>query len=267
MKNRFRAFVILSALATAAHASELRAQVSAEHLFRPGSVALSVYGGGAAFSPFRQGAVRPVDGTLEFQRRVSAHTSPAVGADLQWWLNGRLGVRAHASWLPSRFDVQFDAVGTDYVRRAAGGEEPEWKRLDIFLADISALIRPPLTFGRVAPYAIVGGGVASYRPRGDGPLPAGTERAFADGPRTAVAGVLGLGAAIPLQRKDLILSFAVTNHIARSPLADADRGDAGEGPSYDLVMGEISADEGDRAALASNVRLMVGLTVPIRRVR
>src|SRR5690606_2764874 len=116
-----------------------------------------------------------------------------------------------------------------------------WGGVNVWIADVSALVRPPFTLGRMAPYAVLGGGLVSYRRRGDDPFPPGVAEAFAGGAHTAAAAVIGIGAAVPLQRERLLLSFALTNHLTR-PLVEGE--------------GEIST--------TSHVRLLAGLTLPIR---
>lgn len=260
-KKEFGCLLIASAV-FGGNAPLAAQKVTAEHLFRPGSVAVSLYAGGAAFSPFQRSAVSAA-GAPEYDRRVSAHTSTALGAEFMWWLSPSWGLRLHGSFLPSRFDVQQDAV-EPRSRSLAAGDSTVWRGLNVVLADVSALIRPPFTFGRVAPYAIIGGGVVSYRPRGSGPLPPGLESAFGDGARTAFAGVAGIGAAVPLQRDNLILSFAVTDHVTRTPVPAGDEPLLPEPAAGTVVEVDAPVEHHDRVSITSNVRLMVGLTVPLR---
>lgn len=238
------------------------AQVSPEHLFQKGNVAITITAGGAAFSPFQRAIEQPDTGALRFERRVSAGTTGAVGADVAWWLGRVVGVRAHASYMPSRFAVQHDRAGEDWMREQASGEQPRsYARLSVWAADVSALIRPPLSFGRVAPYAIVGAGVVSYRPQSSRRLPPEAEAAFTGGARTSPAGVVGVGAWVPLEKGDLLLSFAVTDHITRTPVESGEAGTWRDGPNRSSLYPD---DTEGRVRLTSNVRLMVGLTIPLR---
>ena len=158
-----------------------------------------------------------------------------------WWPAERFGVRLHGSFLPSRFDVRSErdesalAVGTGSQAAAA------WRGVHVRIADVSLLVRPPFTFGRLAPYAVIGGGVVSYRARGQETLPPGLDAALDNGSRHVGSAVIGAGAVVPLERERLLLSFALTNHITR-PLVDSD-----DGPSR-----------------ISHVRLLAGLTIPLR---
>lgn len=238
------------------------AQISAEHLFRKGSVAISITAGGAAFSPFQRAIEQPDTGALRFERRLAAGTTGAVGADVAWWLGRVVGVRAHASYMPSRFAVQRDRAGEEWLReRSVAEQTPSYGRLSVWAADVSALIRPPLTLGRVAPYGILGAGVVSYRPQSSRRLPPEAEAAFTGGARTSPAAVAGVGALVPLEKGDLLLSFAVTDHITRTPVESGEAGTWRDGPNRSSLYPD---DVKGRVRLTSNVRLMVGLTIPLR---
>ena len=77
-------------------------------------------------------------------------------------------------------------------------------------------------------------------------LPPEARADFASGARTRPAVVVGVGAVVPLQREGLLLTFELTNHIVRSPLTGPDGGAEGT---------------------TSNVRLLVGLTLPLSWAR
>lgn len=209
---------------------------TADHLFRRGSIAFSVYGGGGAFTtlhriPDATGSGSPVE--------IAAQTTSAIAGEAMWWLSPALGVRLHASFLPSRFDVHRAGTESTLSSRDSAADSAVWRGVNVWIADVSALVRPPFTLGRVAPYAVLGAGLVSYRPRGDEHLPPGVEAAFGTGAHTAAAAAIGVGAMVPLQRERLLLSFALTNHLTRP-----------------LVEGELST--------TSHVRLLAGITVPVR---
>jgi len=251
--------VLVLALGTAAPAA---AQVSAEHLFRRGTMALTIAAGGAAFTAFQRATEQPDTGSISFQRRLSAGTSAAVGADLIWWAGRAWGVRAHASYMPSRFAVRHDRQGEDWLRTTSRSPQlPAYSPLRIWAADLSLLLRPPFTLGRVAPYGIVGAGLVSYRPASVRALPPEAAVAFGHGPRTSAAAVAGVGAAVPLQKGDMLLSFALTDHITRTPVAEP-----AAAMAYRDQRNRTSLHPSETAPvrLTSNVRLLLGLTIPLR---
>lgn len=240
--------------------------LSSDYLFAPGSVAVTLYATGAAFSDFQRGTAQPVDGEASFSRRVSATTTAGVAAELMTWFTTRLGLRVQAAWLPSRFDVKYDPAGAEYARRHGGSEAPEWTRLDFWTLDAAALIRPPLTLGRVAPYGILGGGVATFHAHSAGVVPPEARAAFAGQERTAWAVVAGLGAVVPLERQRMLLAFALTSHLTPTPLNDQGGGEVFRDGDLDIRMADPAETGSDGVSLTSNVRLMVGLTIPLGRI-
>jgi hypothetical protein len=77
--------------------------------------------------------------------------------------------------------------------------------------------------------------------------------------------MFGVGAAIPLQRGNLLMSFEITNHLAKTPLGDNSAGEV-----FDLsgVPMQLEADpqlSGENAVgMTSHLRLALGLTLPLR---
>jgi hypothetical protein len=239
------------------------AQLSAEHFFRKGTVSLTVTAGGAAFSDFQRAVEQPDTGSQRFERRLSAGTTGVIGAELVWWLGSAWGLRAHASYMPSRFAVKHDREGEEWLReQSVTAQGPTYERLRIWAADVSALVRPPFNFRRVAPYGILGAGIVSYRPQSSRALPPEAEAAFTGGARTSPAAVVGVGAILPLQKGDMLLSFALTDHITRTPVTEANATTAWRDSRNGSSL-YPSEDEGG-VRFTSNVRLMVGLTIPLR---
>ena len=234
---------------------------SADHLFHSGNVALTLSAGGAAFTDFRrdEAQLAPPDGLpLPFTRRVAAQTTLTGAASLQLWLNRIAAIRVQTAWVPTRFSVSIrdsDAPSSLDTTR--------YSRLDIWLYDASLLLRPPVALGRVAPYVILGAGAINYRVKdGAGDLPPEAAAAFRDSNRLQWAGNLGVGAVLPLQRDNLLLSFELTDHFTRTPL-----GDEGRELIFDTggtAVGSDAGSEPDAISLASTVRLTVGLTIPVR---
>lgn len=247
------------------------AQVSAEPWFRAGTWMITAQVGAAAFSDFDRSQARPVGSELElgdFERRISARTAASVGAWISYWIGDGWGVRAGASWVPSSFTVWHDE--TAHRALDAGGvldeeEEPSYRSLAVWMADAAVVFRFPHSFGRVAPYGIAGAGLIHYRPSGTDPIPPEARERFEAGARHAGAAMFGVGAAIPLQRRNLMMTFELTNHLSGTPL-----GDHGAGETFELggVLMQIQPDGvitgEDDVGLTSHVRLALGLTLPLR---
>jgi hypothetical protein len=77
--------------------------------------------------------------------------------------------------------------------------------------------------------------------------------------------VLGVGGVIPLQRKHLLRAFDLTDHLTRTPLSDAvtTTSVAATG-NVMTTRAEGMEDSRDGISLTSNMRLTVGLTIPLR---
>jgi hypothetical protein len=249
--NAFKnALVVLGLLAGAGGAqAQARPRLSADYLFRPGNVALTLSAGGSAFTDFQQDPrLTTVRGTpIETSRRISAQTTGTVAAGLALWAGPHFAFQVEGSFTPSRFRV---ITETDTSRDFEADDTTRYARLDLWNLAGNVLLRPPVSFGRVAPYAILGAGATRYEVRDDlSLLPAEAEGRFDGGGRTQLLVVIGAGAVIPLQRKRLLLSFDITDHLTQTPLADRARGD-GYGT--------------DGIRMTSNVRVAVGLTIPVR---
>lgn len=250
-----------------------RPQVSAEPLFRAGTWMLSVGLAGAAFSDFQRSQARPLeDGNRvgDFQRRVSARTSIGIGGNASWWVGDHWGMRLGAGWVPTRFSVWNEQTAERRLLEDAGtgADAPEEMHasLDVWLGEAALVFRFPHSFGRVLPYGLAGVGLVRYVAGRDGELPPEARRQFESGRQTTAAAFFGLGAAIPLERSNLLLSFELTNHLARTPLAGHGEGEefAVSGVPVHLTSGRQTASE-DGMGLTSNLRLALGLTLPVRR--
>jgi len=234
-------------LPAAAHAQV----ASADHLFQRGVVALSVAGGGIAFSDFRREAAS-LGPEEPFEQRLSAQTSILGSAALSVWLGRRVAVRVHGAWAPTRFDVRSTGALT-----VIADSTVSLSRLDVWMYDVDLLIRLPLSVGRVEPYAIAGAGAIEYRLRTgeDEVVPEPAALAFDGDRQRRLAGVLGLGAVIPLERHRLLLNFELSSHFARTPISEAAMPAVAADPEADARVDEVG--------YTSGVRLMLGLTLPL----
>lgn len=248
--------VILLCLLAAAAARPGHAQVSADYVFQRGTVTLSLFGGGVAFTDFRR-EVAWLGPDQPFEQRLSAQTSILGAGALTLWLGRRAALRVHASWTPSRFETRSTET---YTMREEQDEEqaPTLSRLDIWMYDADLLFRLPLSLGRVEPYGVVGAGAVDYQLRTgeDEVVPVPAAAAFDGNHQRRFAGVLGLGALIPLERHRLLLNFELSSHIAKTPLSE------GIMP-LDAIDPEADARV-DEVGYTSSVRLMLGLTIPLR---
>lgn len=250
--------------------SAAAAQVSAEPWFRGGTFMLTFEAGGAAFSDFDRSEVRPVAGEPAaggYGRRVSARTSGSVGAWASYWIGDGVGIRTGLAWVPSSFDVWNEEAIQRLLEAGdpLDASEQSHSSLDMWMANVSVLFRFPRSFGRVVPYGIVGGGLIRYRTSGDASLPPEARENFEDGAWETPAALIGLGATIPLQRRNLLLSFELTDHISRTPVSGAAHGEVFEMSGVQLILDPDGADGSpDDVSLTSHVRLTVGLTLPLR---
>lgn len=265
----FCASLATAVLLAAGVVSPAAAQVTADPWFTGGTWMFTLEIGGAAFSDFEKTQARPLGEDVElgdFSRRVSANTAGSVGGWIGYWIGRGWGVRAGLSYVPSSFSVWNDET----AQRALDGIAPEsddqhYASLGILMANASAVFRFPRSFGRVAPYAIVGGGVIRYRASGDAELPPEALGRFEDGSWQAGAAMFGVGAAIPLQRKNLLMSFELTNHLARTPLGDDSAGQVFDLSGVSMQLDPDSELSGEnRVGMTSHLRLALGLTLPLR---
>lgn len=247
--------LVLVVVAVSCLPASVHAQVSAERFFGPRALSISLFGGGIAFSDFRRESA-PVSGDVPLERRLSASTSFIAAGTVTYWMNGRWGIRAHASYSPSRIEMRRYGM-PDAERRTLAAEDVPLSGLDVWMYDADVLFRLRLPLGRVHPYGIAGVGALDYKLRtADGEVvPEAVSRAFQDEQQWRFAGVLGVGAVVPLERYRLLLNFELTNHIARTPLS--------ESPLIADARDPESDDRLDEVGYTSNLRLMLGLTLPL----
>jgi hypothetical protein len=146
----------------------------------------------------------------------------------------------------------------------ASSTETSYASLGIWMANASAVVRFPHSFGRVAPYGIAGVGLIRYRASGDAEVPPEAREAFADGEWQSAAGMFGVGAAIPLQRGNMLMTFELTNHLSRSPLSGGSAGEVFEVNGTLMEIDDADGSHENEVGLTSHVRLAFGLTLPIR---
>jgi hypothetical protein len=255
------AFGMVAALAGPASAQ----RPSADRHFDAKVLTLSAWVGGAAYTDFRQGEARIAGSRSpgDSDRRLSAETSVAFSAAAAYWPSSWWGVRVHGSYSPTRFELV--PADTDEPALVPTSGAQRLARLDVWLYDVDILFRAPVVLGRVAPYGVIGAGRVNYRALASaGEVPAEAVTAFSAGTRAAWAGIVGLGAMIPLDNRDLMLSFEVTDHITRTPIDGLATGSRSAADAT-LELNPDGADGGD--GFLNNLRLNVGLTLPIRLAR
>ena len=76
----------------------------------------------------------------------------------------------------------------------------------------------------------------------------------------------GLGAVVPLQRRGLLLSFALTDHVTPTPLNDEGGGEVYQEGDLTIRVADPRETGSDGVSLTGNFRLMVGLTLPLGRI-
>ena len=247
--------LIIVVLAVTGLPAAAGAQASAEQFFRPHTLSVSLFGGGIAFSDFRRESA-PVSGDVPLERRLSASTSYVAAGALTYWLNDRIGMRLHGSFSPSRLEVRRYGMPDAELRTIAADDLP-LSGLDVWMYDADVLIRLPLPLGRVHPYGIAGVGALEYRLQTaeQEVVPEAVSRAFEDEHQRRIAGVIGVGAVVPLERYRLLLTFELANHIVRTPLSEA--------PLVAEARDPESDDRVDAVGYTSHLRLMLGLSLPL----
>ena len=243
------------------------AQVSVEPWLRRGTLMLTAEVGGAAFSDFRQTQARPLLESTElgeFQRRVSARTAMTVGGSAAYWFGDSWGLRLAGAFVPTSFSVWNEEAAQRVLDERGDGERDRYSKLAIWMADVGLVFRFPHVFGRVAPYGLVGGSWLVYQVHGEDQLPPEAQEQFATGRWATPAALFGAGAVIPLQQRNTLLSFELTNHLTRTPLHDEDGGEQFELDGISLELQPRRHTGSDGVALTSNLRLTIGLTLPIR---
>jgi hypothetical protein len=255
-------------VATLAPAGPLFAQANGPW-FRQGSLLVSGELGGIAFTDFQRSTARsPADPELgDFQRRVSAQTTVTAGIGLTYWIRDGWGLRAGAAYAPSGFSVRNDARAQQVLDARTGDVREADASLAMWFADAALVFRLPASVGRVVPYGIAGGGIVEYRAGSNAELPPEARARFGGGRWRSAAAVFGVGAAFPLDRGGMLMSFELKNHVTRTPLDDDGRGEWFEFAGAPVQIERDPERGTDGIGLASNLRLTVGLSVPLRRAR
>lgn len=270
MKRDPRSVVLLTVLAVVmAGGTAVDAQ---QPLTRMGGVILSAFAGGAAFTDLQRSEARaerlqPPTNPIEFTRRLSPETSPALALAAGYWFNESLGLRLHAGVALTRFEIGVSERDEAMIPAdTALMPRAPFERLSIWSYDATVLIRAPITpRGRIAPYGLIGGGVLRYSPSGSASLPPEAATAFAGGSTlTRGAVVLGLGAIVPLQRNNLGLTFELTDHLSRTPVERTAPGLLAEGESIRIVSSETNPGGKGRVATTNSVRLLIGVSLLLR---
>jgi hypothetical protein len=239
----------------------------------PQGWSLGVAGGAAAFSDMQRGTMRVIRPSgsgmeqREFTRRVGAETSTTLAAYISFWPSRNWGLRAHASWAPSRFETIMKEADAEFAGvPTTSAESQSLAGLSIISTDLQALFRLPTIKNRVMLYGILGGGLARYSVQpGDEPVPPEAEGDFEGGVKVRPAGVIGLGAMLPLRNRAFRMHFELTNHISATPL------EGGEGETIvndDGTIEFLPRDEpaGERrVSIVSGVRFVVGLSFSPRK--
>lgn len=242
-------------------------QLTPDRWLQRGTLVLTAEAGGAAFTDFHRAQAQPIEssaGLADFRRRVSAHTSGTLGASASYWMARTWGVRVGGAWVPTSFSVWNEESAQRVLDQGGDGEPPRYTALDIMMADAAVVFRFPHSFGRVAPYGLVGGSYVRYRTRGEDELPPEARQQFSAGRWSGPAALFGIGAVLPLERKNILMAFELTNHLSRTPLHRHAGGEEFEVNGVQLRLEEDERTGSDDVGLTSNLRLTVGLALPVR---
>jgi len=187
----------------------------------PRGFSVGVAAGGSAFTDFQRSNFQAqrlsANGIeqQEFSRRIGAHTSGSVAGYLAFWPAQSWGLRAYASYTPSRFQEMISSAAAQFSQEPAG---TEMAPLRIVNYQAQALFRLPTIKGRVMPYGIVGGGVVHYSLSGSGGVPSEAGDRFDSGSETRGAASFGVGAMLQMRRRGWGLNFELLDNMSRTPL-------------------------------------------------
>lgn len=195
----------------------------------PRGWSFGVFAGGSAFTDFQRGTVRATRvgsaGEIEFRdfpRSVGAQTAVIAGGILAYWPNKNWGVRAQASYAPSRFETVIPQSDAQFMGMPRSSEDSaRLAPLTISMYQAQLLFRLPTIRNRVMPYGIVGGGQTRYTIGSGDPVPEEAVEDFGSGSRNRLAATVGLGAMINMRRKGWGLHFELTNQISQTPIKGA----------------------------------------------
>jgi hypothetical protein len=244
--------------------------------------ALTVSGGGIAFTPFQRQEVRVLEVSPEgdvtvraiLDREVGATTAAAVGAALSGWLLPSVGVRGSAMYAPTRLQARASGRGRGDDAWVSWVEaDGEFAELDVWLLDATLMLRLPIGGPQVLTYVLLGVGGVRYAARvNGGSLPRGMEGAFGAGPVTRLGAVFGAGALAPLKGDRLALRFELSDQLTRTPVgrSDAQWWPVGEGVIVEVgggVPGRSGEPRDSRIRVVNHVRLTVGASVSTGAIR
>ena len=267
MQRTILLLTLAFALTAPGAAAQSTEPVSADPWLRAGTWLLGVEIGGIAFSDFDRSQARAEGGPVTaetLRRRISARTSMSIGGWASYWISDTWSVRTGISFVPSTFTVWNEAAARSMEAHPGADEEASYASLDVWLASAVVVFRFPRNFGRVVPYGLGGIGLVRYHASDDADLPPEAEPQFAGGDLQNVAGVFGIGATIPLQRRNLLMSFELTNHLTRPPLQGTNGSPTFELGGRPMQLADGERQDGEEVRLTSHVRLAVGLTLPLR---
>lgn len=237
----------------------------------PQGWSLGVLGGAAAFSDMQRGSirvVRPVGSGIEerkLARRVGAETASSLAGYFAYWPGRNWGLRLHASYAPSRFETVMNESDAEYAGMSETNGGQRLAGLSIISTDLQALFRLPTVKDRVMLYGILGGGLARYAVTAGEPVPAEAEGDFEGGVKVRPAGVIGLGAMLPLRHRAFRMHFELTNHVSGTPLT------GGESQFRTDEQGTLEIDPRDeppgerRVTVVNSVRFMVGISFSAKK--
>jgi hypothetical protein len=238
--------------------------VAQHRLTRMGGLVLSSWAGGAASSDLQRGlALVELEGfggeqlTRRFSRRLGAATSFTFGLSAAYWFNPSWGIRIAAGVSPSSLEVsvsdrETSGIPLDSILQGAH----RFGSLNMWTYDAGVLVRIPLTpRGRVAPYGFLGASRVEFQASTVGDLPPEAASFDTEQHPARLAGVVGAGAIIPLQRGNLALAFELSSHVMRTPAVRL-RPTLLQGQEVDVLVTGV----GESVRVLSYVRLLMGLT-------
>ena len=251
MANQWGVALVLFGVCALAHPAA--AQVDDEPR---STLAVTLYGGGAAFSDLqRRSVLYAVAGeeARQFDQAVSAAPAVFGGLHVAFWPSPTWGIRATYSATRSHFETYSlerggSADATDPAAAPA--------RLSMHHIGGDFIFRLPIRVRRVGSYAFLGAGRTTYmtgEPESDAALRT-TPRE-----RSRVTGTIGAGARVPLQRERLSLEFELASYVGRAPWS-ADEVRSGDVATIQMK-GESEVPE---VSLVNHARLSVGLRYVVR---
>ena len=219
-------------------------------------VAVTLYGGGAAFSDLQRRSVLYAaagEDVRYFDQAVSAAPAVFGGVHVAYWPTEAWGFRATYSATRSHFETYSLERGG-----AADASDPAAvpARLSMRHMGGDFVFRLPISIRRVAMYGFLGAGRTTYR---TGEPESAAALRTTPRERTRVTGTVGAGARVPLQRERFSLEFELANYVARAPWS-ADEVQSGDDGTL-RMKGDSEVPE---VSLVNHARLSVGLRYIVR---